>query len=479
MSLERKIWSEQFTEWFSEMLLKAEIADFRYPLKGWGVWMPYGFKLRKHILDIMRRLLDETGHQEVLFPLLIPEDLLAKEAVHIKSFFEECFWVTRGGSTEFDVKYALRPTSETAITPMVKLWVRSHADLQLKLYQVVSVFRYETKATRPLIRVREVTTFKEAHTFHRSYEDAARQVEEGVEIYKKFFDEICVPYQISQRPEWDKFAGAVYTYAFDTISPDGRSLQIGTVHHLGTNFTKAFDFTYETREGKREYPHSTSYGISERVVAAVMMVHGDDRGLVLPPNIAPIQVIVIPIPYKGVEEVVNEEAKKIVEELKAASIRAEADLREDVTPGSKYYDWEIKGVPIRVEVGPRDVERKEITLVRRDTLERTVIPRDKLVDGVKELMEKLQNDLRERAWKWLREHVHRTDSIEEARKLIDNRQGVVEVMWCGEEECGFRIEEGISGRVLGMPIDTKEEPKGNCIVCGKPAKQVIRIARAF
>jgi len=461
------------------MLTEADIMDYRYPVKGCGVWRPYGFKLRKLILDIMRELLDSTGHEEVLFPTLIPEDMLAKEAEHIRGFEEECFWVTHGGSKPLGVKLALRPTSETAFGPMFKLWIRSHADLPMKLYQVVNIFRYETKATRPLIRMREVLTFKEAHTCHATAEDAEKNVREAVEIYKRFFDELCIPYLISRRPEWDKFAGAVYSIAFDMICPDGRVMQIGTVHNLGQNFAEAFEITYEKPDGTHEFVWQTCYGISGRVVAAVMAAHGDDHGLVLPPRIAPVQVVVVPIPYKGLEETVHSASEKAFGLLKEAGLRAMLDDRPDMTPGEKFYYWERRGVPIRVEIGPRDVEKKQATVVRRDTLERTEVSLEQLVGAVRKLMARLTEDLRERAWAWMRERVRPARTTEEARSVLEQQGGVVELPWCGDDDCGLEMEAQVDARVLGTPEDVEPEPTGPCPICGREAKTVLRLARTY
>lgn len=471
--------TQHFGKWFRQILIDAGISDYRYPIKGCGVWMPYGFKIRKYGLQILRDLLDAAGHDEALFPLLIPETSLQKEAAHIKSFEEECFWITRGGLKALDVKLALRPTSETVIGPMLKLWIRSHIDLPIKLYQVVNVFRYETKTTRPLIRVREVSTFKEAHTAHATFEESEAQVKEATEVYKAFFDELCVPYCISRRPEWDKFAGAIYSDGFDTILPDGRTLQCGTVHNLGQNFAKAFDVTYETKDGKRQHIWQTCYGISERWLAAVLGVHGDDNGAVLPPKIAPVQVVIVPIPHKEKMEKINETCAKVGEKLKKACIRVEIDLREEVTPGSKFFDWELKGVPIRIEVGPRDLERGEAVVVRRDTFEKTSIKLDKLTDYVQPLMERMANGMREKAWKGMKEHVSRVNSLGEVKQLLKKRAGIVEVAWCGETECGLTLEGEINGKVLGIPMDEKEKVSENCIVCGKKAQNVVRVAVAY
>jgi prolyl-tRNA synthetase len=442
--------------------------------------MPYGFKIRKYGVQILRDLLDATGHEEALFPLLIPETSLEKEATHVKSFEEECFWITHGGLKPLDVKLALRPTSETVITPMLKFWIRSHKDLPLKLYQVVNVFRYETKTTRPLIRVREVSTFKEAHTSHATLEEAVAQNKEATEVYKRFFDALGVPYAISRRPEWDKFAGALYTDSFDTVLPDGRTLQVGTVHNLGQNFSKAFDVTYEAEGGKREHIWQTCYGISERWLAAVLGVHGDDNGAVLPPEIAPIQAVIIPIPHQEKYEKIKQTCTKMAKKLEdKARIRVKADLREELTPGSKFFDWELKGVPIRIEIGPRDMERNEAIVVRRDTFEKTAVKQDRLGDYLQTLMEKMSKDMHEKAWRWQREHVHSAKSLEEVKMLLKKRAGIVEVPWCGETDCGLKMEQEINGKMLGVPQDKKEKVSGTCIVCGKKAQNIVRVAVAY
>ena len=478
MTVPRNKKHESFSEWFEQVTVHTMVYDYRFPVKGCGVWPGYGFKLRKYVLDVMRRLLDESGHEECLFPTLVPQSLLEKETEHVRSFEGEVFWVTRGGFTELGEKLALRPTSETVIMPMLKLWIKDYKDLPVKLYQVVSVFRYETKATHPMLRVREVTTFKEGHSAHATYEDAESHVWNMVELYKRFFDELCIPYLISRRPDWDKFAGAVYSIAFDTVMPDGRALQIGTVHHLGQNFSKAFDVKYLKPNGSHEYVWTTSYGISERVIAALISIHGDDRGLVLPPNVAPIQVVVIPIPYKGREAKVYGEAQRAYGELKAAGFRVAIDERQDVTPGSKFYEWELKGVPIRVEMGPRDVERETATLVKRDDLTRTTCPRGELVSYVRQLVERITADLRGAAWRYLRERTFKAQSLEEGAELIKARRGIVEVLWCGRSECGLALEEGLEAKILGVAIEPAKV-EGQCVNCDRGATKVLRVAKTY
>jgi len=478
-TVKREKWSQHFGKWFRQVLTDAGIIGQRYPIKGMTVWLPYGFKIRGKMLQLLRELHDSTGHQEMLFPLLIPETALAKETEHIKSFEDEVFWVTKGGSTPLEVKLALRPTSEAAIGPMLKLWIRSHADLPIRLYQIVNTFRYETKATRPLIRVREIDNFKEAHTAHATENEAEAQVKEGIRIYKKFFDTLAIPYKITKRPDWDKFPGAEYTISFEQIMPDGRTLQIGTVHNLGQNFAKAFDVTYETEKGKRQYVWQTCYGISGRPIAGVLAMHGDDNGAVLPPTIAPVQVVIVPIPFKKMEKEINEACQEVASRLKKANISVEVDLREDLTPGSKYYYWELRGVPIRVEIGPRDLKQGVATVVRRDTLEKQTFKTETITEDIAKLMNTMTDDLREKALQWMNAHVYRVNQLEEAKRLLRKKAGIVEILWCGNAECGHKLEEEVNARVLGTPIDLEETVAGNCVVCGKKAKEIMRTAVAY
>jgi prolyl-tRNA synthetase len=475
---QRQTWKAKFGDWFREILTTAKIIDYRYPIKGCGVWLPYGFQLRKLILEVIRHYLDTTGHDEMLFPTLIPEDLIAKESSHIHSFENEAYWITHGGKNPLGIKLALRPTSETAITPMAKLWIRSHADLPLKLYQIGSIFRYETKATRPLIRVREVSTFKEAHTFHATRQDAETQVNGANEIYQKIFDSLAIPYVISERPSWDRFAGALTTYAFDTIFPDGRCLQIGTTHNLGQNFSKVFDVTFETPEGTQALVWQTSYGISERAVAAVIALHGDDRGLLLPPAVAPIQVVIIPILFKGTEDQIMKECHEIYAHLVKQGIRSRIDDRAKMTPGAKYYEWEAKGVPVRIEIGPRDIKQGNVTVVQRDLGKRVTYQRDTLC--ISDNLSEIDASLRAQAQEWMQAQIHSVTSLDEARRILNSTGGIVETPWCGKELCGRQMETVVDVRVLGQPLELKEEEiAGTCIGCGKPVAAILRLARTY
>ncbi len=476
---ERAQWAGNFGEWFHRVISEVPIYDIRYPVKGTGVWTPYGFKIRKEVVEVIREELLKRGHEEVLFPLLIPEYMLKKEAEHIRNFEEQVFWVTHGGTTPLDVKLALRPTSETAIYPMFQLWINAYSDLPVKIFQIVSVFRYETKATKPMIRVREVSTFKEAHTAHATREEAEEQVKEGVEIYSRIFDRLGIPYVKSVRPDWDKFPGAEYSVAFDTVMPDKRVLQIGTVHFLGQGFSKAFDIKYMKADGNYEYVWQTCYGISERVIAALISVHGDDHGLVLPSRVAPVQVVVIPIVYKGREEDVLGACREVVGELEKAGLRVKLDDRKEETPGSKYFTWELKGAPVRVEVGPRDLDKGTAVLVRRDSLEKLTVERARLVEETKTLLERIDLDLKDRARKWLDERIVRKKNLEDAKNMLETQGGIVELNWCGNTGCGQDLETKLDARVLGWPYGDACSPEGSCVNCGSKANMIIRVARSY
>ncbi len=466
----------RFSEWFNELIFMAEIMDVRYPVKGIYVWMPFGFRLRRKVYDFLRGLLDRD-HDEVLFPLLIPEQEFMKEAEHIKGFEDEVYWVTHGGMEELDVKLALRPTSETAMYPIFNLWIRTHADLPLRIYQIVNVFRYETKHTRPLIRLREVTSFKEANTVHATMEEAEKQVENAVKLYKEFFDTLGIPYLIFQRPEWDKFPGAVYTLAFDTIMPDGRTLQIGTVHNLGDNFSKTFDIKYETSDGDHEYACQTCYGISERCIAALIAINGDDSGLVLPFEFAPIQVVIIPVLFKGEKrERILEKAKEIKSRLENSGWDVVIDDSE-LRPGAKYYRWELKGVPVRIEIGPSEIEKNSMTVSFRDEREKIEIDMDdfeRLADMINEYDIRLKGKSR----RFMEERIRMCSSLEEARDHTG--RGVALVGWCGKTSCGEEIENRLESTLLGILKDGyRVELAEKCIVCQDEARYIAGVARTF
>jgi len=481
-----------FSEWYNEILKQAEILDVRYPIKGVYVWYPYGYKIRMLVYGILRSLLDKE-HEEVLFPLLIPKDEFMKEKEHIKGFEDEVFWVTRGGSTELEIPFALRPTSETAMYPVFKVWIRSHRDLPLRIYQVVNTFRYETKHTRPLIRLREITSFKEAHTAHATRSDAEEQIQKAVALYKNFFDQLAIPYIITRRPEWDKFPGAEYSIAFDTLMPDGRTMQIGTIHLLGERFARTFDIKYEDKDGSLKFVNQTCYGISERCVASVIALHGDDHGLVLPPMVAPIQIVIVPIVFSGKGgrinsgELVEQACFKVRDELTTAGIRTVVDNSEE-RPGAKYYRWELKGVPLRIEIGPRDLRNDRCELVRRNDFKRVQIPLSEIVPQVKQTLQEIHEALHEKAKETLCTNIYESEGTsaatsEEEREELRRRagHGILSLFLCERESCGNEVEELLGVSVLGEAVhegEGVEKNEGKCLICSGRAKRVY-VARAY
>ena len=462
---------QDFSAWFNDLLWRAEIMDVRYPVKGLYVWYPYGFAIRKFVYNRLRDLLDRD-HQETLFPLLIPEQEFMKEAEHIKGFENEVYWVTHGGTTPLDVKLALRPTSETAIYPMYALWLRSHADLPMKYYQIVNTFRYETKQTRPLIRLREITSFMESHTVHATWNEAEAQVEYELALSREFYDGLCIPITISRRPDWDKFPGADYTMAIDAIMPNGKTLQIGTVHHLGTHFSKTFSITYEDKEGIQQFASQTCYGISERCIAALISLHGDDKGLILPPGAAPVQAVIVPITIGKRHEDVLAAAQKLEADLKAAGFRVKMDTR-DMRPGAKYYWWELRGVPLRLELGPRDLDGGKVMAVKR-TGEKVPLDLPTITEGVTRVLGEITEAIRIKAEEHTKTHLVSVDSMAGLDAAL-NEGKVAVVHWCKERGCGDAIGEKTNASILGTDVRSNyvASTEGTCIVCGKPGKATL------
>jgi prolyl-tRNA synthetase len=476
-----------FSEWYNELVERAGMIDKRYPVKGMDVWRPYGLAVMNLIDGLIHAEMRRTRHEEVRFPTLVPETEFQKEADQIKGFGSNVYWVTKGGDNDLDVKLLLRPTSETAMYPMFSLWVRSHADLPLKIYQIVSVFRYETKQTRSFIRVREIHFF-EAHTAHDTWEDAERQILQDLEVWQRLAEHFCIPYTLTRRPDWDKFPGAKYSVGADAMMPELKTLQVATMHQYGENFAKPYDITYEKADGSRAHCHQTTYGMSERLLGAIVGIHGDDQGLILPPGIAPIQAVLIPILFKGKEQPVLEACKRAVEELEQAGIRCKLDDR-DITAGSKYYDWELRGVPLRIEIGPRDVEGKKAVLVPRDLggkQGKSIVDATHLAKEVQSALHAVQARLREKAQHIIATHQKPVQTIAQAKAA----EGIAVLPWCGSEDCGLRIEKETEKAVLGVPvrivgqgdkarIEEEPAPPGACGACGKPTTTVVRIARTY
>ncbi|MHA2502344.1 MAG: proline--tRNA ligase, partial [Candidatus Kariarchaeaceae archaeon] len=385
-----------FSAWYSEIILRAKIVDIRTPIKGSNVLMPNGYEIWEAIKNFMNMRFEETGHKNAYFPMFIPEEFLTRESEHFSGFVPEVAWVTHVGDKKLTNKVALRPTSETIMYYMYAQWIHSHADLPLKYNQWCNIIRWDTKETRPLLRDREFF-WSEAHTCHPTFETAAAQVRESMEIYQSLFDALCLSYMVFKRPKHDTFPGAEYTIAYDAPLPNGKMLQIGTTHHLGNNFAKAFDVKFLDTDEETKYVYQTSYGISTRLIAAVLSLHGDDQGLILPPAFAPTQVVIVPITFKDKVEEIVQASRELAQIVRSWGYRVTVDDRDQYTPGWKYSEWEMQGVPIRLELGPRDLKNNAVMLVRRDTGDKLVVSRDDLQNQLQSNMEKISTDLKSRA----------------------------------------------------------------------------------
>ena len=466
------------SEWYTEIIERAEIIDNRYGIKGFVVYRPFGMEIMKNIIKLYEEELERYGHRPFLFPTVIPEKNFRMEKEHIKGFEGEVFWIDRAGYSKLDERMVLRPTSETAIYPLYALWFRSHRDLPFKGYQTCTVFRYETKATRPLLRGREFLWI-ETHNVYSTPEEARRQTDEDTEIfYRVTSEKLGIPFLHVKREEFDKFAGAVETYAFDTLLPDGRVLQIGTTHYLGSNFTKVFNVVIQDREGRNIHPHSTCFGIGlSRILAALLLIHGDEFGAVLPFDIAPIQVVIIPIYKAGLDnQAIRDYCSGIENELKSENIRAVFDDSEK-TPGDKYYYYDLRGVPFRVEVGPKELTRNMVTVFRRDTRRRETIERSSLMNYIMENKDEILENIRRRAEERLKENIVKVSNKEELIKLAREGRKIFEIYFCGLEECSLNIKNELQGyETRGIPTD--KSGRGKCIWCGREG-HITYLARAY
>ncbi|MBU3905118.1 MAG: proline--tRNA ligase [Nanoarchaeota archaeon] len=469
--------AENFSEWYYEVLQKAELVDIRFNVKGFDVYMPTAVKVLREMEKLFIDELESRAHMPVMFPIIIPESNLKKEEEHIKGFSVEAFWITHAGKSKLDERLALRPTSETAMYPLYSLWLRSHTQLPMKFYQQGRVWRYETKMTRPLIRPREFKWF-EAHCAQASEKEALKQVAEDTEIFEKVVrDYFSIPFIHLQKPSWDKFAGGENTFAFETVLPDGKILQIGTTHYLGQKFSKAFDVKYTDKDGKKKYVYQTCFGPGvSRILGAMVSIHGDDKGLIVPPTVAPVQIVIIPVFTKDTEVVVMKKAGELLGSLAEKGFRVDLDDRTQFRPGFKFHEAELKGVPIRIEIGPRDVEKGEVTIVRRDFLERISIPQEKVEEQVLEIMDSIGAQLLKRANIHLK--IQDAKSIDEIRKKLKDG-GFIRIDFCMNEKCDDELKIKTGTEVRGTLFGKKEKVGTKCAICGTKAKEKAYIGISY
>jgi prolyl-tRNA synthetase len=452
-----------FIDWYLAVVEAAEVTDKRYPVKGLNVWTPYGMAARRNLDAVMIREIEATGSRAVEFPALIPATEFAKEKEHIKGFDAQVYWVTKGGLSDLDIPLVLRPTSETAIYPVFALWVRSHRDLPLNVYQIVNTFRYETKTTRPFLRVREIHFFEE-HTCQANEEHATERVRSNRAAFERMAHAFALPYLAIRRPEWDKFPGAYYSIALDIPVGEARTLQIGSIHHYRENFARPYGIRYEDADGTQRYVHQTTFGLSERLIGAILAVHGDQKGAVFPTAIAPYEVVVVPIPAADAGDAPERVAAEVAERLRRHGRRVHLDS-SDARPGAKFYRWELTGVPLRLEVGRREAERRSVAAVDR-LGRKSTLPIDPLEHEVDLRLAEFDRALFERA----REAFRAAFSVARSLEELPGSTTVRLVAWCGDETCGHRIEQAIDGSLLGTPEDPLPfalDPVGACLVCGR------------
>ncbi|MGN0814489.1 MAG: proline--tRNA ligase [Candidatus Coproplasma sp.] len=459
-----------FPQWYTDVVIKTQLVDYG-PVKGTMVIRPYGYAIWENIQHELDARFKATGHQNAYFPLLIPMSFFTKEAEHVEGFAPEVAVVTHAGGEELAEPLAIRPTSETIIGNMYSKWLQSYRDLPILINQWANVMRWE-KTTRPFLRTSEFL-WQEGHTVHATEEEAMEETMKMLGVYKEFAENcLAIPVICGKKTEKEKFAGAVATFGMEAMMKDGKSLQAGTSHYLGQNFSKAFDIKYLDKDGAQKYGYTTSWGVSTRLIGAIIMAHGDQRGLVLPPVVAPTQAVIVPIAAK--KGGVLEACAKIEEQLKAAGVRVLTDV-SDNSPGWKFNEWEMRGVPVRIEVGPRDLEAGKVVLFRRDTCEKALYDLETVVEEVKGLLSTVQKDMLEAARARRDERIVDADTMEELLAGVEGGN-FVRAGWCGCRECEDEIKAktAASARVYAEQ-DTHE----NCVVCGKKAKHTIIFARAY
>ncbi|MGA9942997.1 MAG: proline--tRNA ligase [Nitrososphaeraceae archaeon] len=468
-----------FSEWYLQSVIKAGLADYA-PAKGFIVLRPYGYEIWEIIKGILDEKLKNLGHQNGFLPTLIPESLLSKEQDHFAGFMPEVFWVTKAGDNDLAEKLAIRPTSETLAYSMFAKWISSHRDLPLKLNFWNSALRAEIKSTKPFIRNSEFL-WQEGHTAHTTEEEADIEVRMILEVYKDLVENyLSIPTMSGYKSEKEKFVGAKYTTCLESLMIDGKSLQMATSHQLGQNFAKPFEIKYLGKDMIEHFVWQTSWGISWRLIGAIIMTHGDDKGVIIPPRIAPIQVVIVPI-YKDVnKELVVTAARRLKDILGLDGIRAHLDDRDEYTSGWKFNYWETKGVPLRVNLGPRDVENNQLELVRRDTKQKDIVANADAIAEVKSLLAKIQINLFDQAVKRLDEKTNVTSDLNEAKILLETKTGFISTFWCGNSTCEEKIKDETSADIRLIPFEGQDKLDGKlCISCGLSAKSHVILGRAY
>ncbi|MBE7169901.1 MAG: proline--tRNA ligase [Williamsia sp.] len=491
MSKEITSRQQDYAQWYNDLVIKGDLADYS-AVRGCMVIKPYGFTLWENMRDQLDRMFKETGHTNAYFPLFIPKSFLSKEAAHVEGFAKECAVVTHyrlkndpdGGGIVVDPEAKLeeelivRPTSETIIWNTYKDWIQSYRDLPLLINQWANVVRWEMR-TRLFLRTAEFL-WQEGHTAHATSEEAVAEAEQMLHVYADFVENwMALPVIRGVKTESERFAGAVNTYCIEALMQDGKALQAGTSHFLGQNFAKAFDVRFSDKDNQLDYVWATSWGVSTRLIGGLVMAHSDDDGLVLPPRIAPLQVVIVPI-YKGPEQkaVIDVKVKEIADQCKKAGIRVKYDNSDHARPGWKFAEYEMKGVPVRIAIGPRDLENGVAEVARRDTKEKKSMPLDNITAAIAALLEEIQQNLFDKALAFRDAHVTQVDSWDEFEKTLDEKAGFVSAHWDGTGETEEAIKDKTKATIRCIPLQNKQE-EGVCILTGKPSRQRVLFARAY
>ncbi|HVR72187.1 MAG TPA: proline--tRNA ligase [Vicinamibacteria bacterium] len=469
---------EDYSQWYLDVVLKAELADYA-PVRGCMVIRPYGYAIWEAMQADMDRRIKETGHVNAYFPLFVPKHLLEKEKEHVEGFSPECAWVTVGGGDELEEPLAIRPTSEALICTMYAKWVKSWRDLPVLINQWANIVRWE-KVTRPFLRTTEFL-WQEGHTLHATEAEAEEETMRMLGMYRSFYEEmLAVPVVPGRKSESEKFAGALRTYSVEALMGDGKALQGATSHNLGQRFAKAYGISFLDRDQQRALPWSTSWGATTRMIGALIMTHGDDAGLVLPPKVAPYQVVIVPIPPRKGDwnDAVLPRAREVAATLRGAGVRVHLDDRDTQQPGFKYADWEMRGVPLRLEIGQRDLDGNQCVLVRRDTRHKETVPLPGLSPRVAELLAAMQRDLLEKARRFLAENTRRVAGYDEFKRVMADTRGFLVAPWCGSADCEARIKQETRATVRVIPLDAPPAT-GPCVRCGQAAPAEVYFAQAY
>ena len=468
--------SEDFSRWYTDVVRRAELADYS-PVKGSMVIRPYGYAMWELMQQALDRRIKATGHVNAYFPMFIPEGLLRKEAAHVEGFAPQVAWVTHGGEEKLEERLVVRPTSEAIIGTMYSKWIQSWRDLPVLINQWANVVRWE-KVTRLFLRTTEFL-WQEGHTVHETEAEAQAETLKMLGVYREFVEtELAMPVLAGRKTDSEKFAGADKTYSIEALMGDGRALQAGTSHNLGQNFAKVFDITFQGRDKTVQYGWQTSWGMTTRLIGGVIMTHGDDSGLILPPRVAPHQVVIVPIPRGDWRETVLPHAERIRGELEAGGVRVLLDDREEHSPGWKFAEWEMRGAPLRLEIGPRDIRNGQVMLARRDTREKTPAVMDGLAARIAEMLDAIQQGLFDRAAAFRDEHTVRTTDRAEFGAVLAGRPGYVVAPWCGDADCETRIKTATQATIRNLPLDPPPA-SGTCIECGKPGQVDACFAKSY